>query len=63
MFTDYRKRKERNILTSWRHIVKILFDRGRKYGVFFSYELATFFISKDGDWEIGIKHISEMSQM
>ena len=44
MFTDYQKRKERNILTSWRHIVIVLLDRGRKYGVFFSYELAHFFI-------------------
>ena len=41
---------------SWRHIVTILLDYGRKYGVFFSHELAPFlFISKDRVWEIGSK--------
>ena len=42
MFTDYQKRKERNSLTSWRHIVTILLDRECKYGVFISHELALF---------------------
>ena len=49
MFTEC-QRIERIILTSWRHIVTILLDRRRKYGVFFSHELAPFpFISKDRD--------------
>ena len=56
---------ERNILTSWRYIVTILLDRGRKYGVFFSHELAFFlFISKDRDWGIGIKtHFWNLKQI
>ena len=56
---------EHKIMKSWRHIVIILLDRGRKYGVFFSHELVPFlFISKDWDWEIGIiTHFWNLKQM